>query len=221
MLILAGGSSVVTIPLALIDTSFPQPFTCHCRKPLLKPSLFPTPQIVDPTADDNSAPGPSAPDKLPPSPIRVDKTKGQRKVKNIFVNDRGFLDISDDFNMLLHNINGGPVLCKLKHPLPYPKGPADPLFLFEYDKVQHGKWLHEQLDLSHLNQALHDQIYALVIKYWSVFIERGIIVLVCNCKCVIDTGNTAPITVKKIYYGPKEIPIMCRAILALQKVGHI
>jgi hypothetical protein len=66
----------------------------------------------------------------------------------------------------------------------------------------------ELLDLSHLEKALRDRIYALVAKYWSVFDERSVFVLVCNYEYVIDTGNAAPITIKKIYHGPKEIPIM-------------
>jgi hypothetical protein len=120
-------------------------------------------------------------------PIPLDKAKGRRKVKNVFVNDDGFLDISNDLNMLLHNINGGPVLRELKHPLPNPDDPADLLFLFAYDKAQHGKQLRNQLDLYHLDLALHDQIYALVIKYWSAFDERGVFIPVRNYKCVIDT----------------------------------
>ncbi len=201
--ILAGGSSMVAVPLALIDTSHPQLFTCHCRKPLLKPSSFPASPILEamaaPSRNDNSPPVPSAPDVPPPLPIRVEKTKGRRKVKNVFIDDRGFPDVSDDFDKLLHNINGGLVLCKLKHPPPDPNGPADLLFSFEYNKVQHSQRLLEQLDLSHLDQALCDQIYALVIKYWSVFDKHGIFVLVCNYKCVIGTGNAPPIAAKKIY----------------------
>ena len=46
----------------------------------------------------------------PPTLIRVDKTKGRRKVKNVFLDDRGFPDVSDDYDSLLHEINGGPVL---------------------------------------------------------------------------------------------------------------
>jgi len=42
-----------------------------------------------------------------------------------------------------------------------------------------------------------------------------------NYECVIDTGDAKPITVTKILYGPKEIPIMRDAIAALAKVGHI
>jgi hypothetical protein len=40
-------------------------------------------------------------------------------------------------------------------------------------------------------------------------------------KCVIDTGDAKPITIKKILYGPKEIPIMWNAIAVLEKVNHI
>ncbi len=148
----------------------------------------------------------------------MDKTNGQHKVKNVFVNDRRFPDVSNDFDMLLHNINGSPVLRKLKHPPPDPNGPANPLFLFAYDKAQHGKRLREQLNLSHLNQALRDRIYALVIKYWSVFDKRGVFVPVCNYKCGINTGNAALIAVKKIYYGSKEIPIMRRVPCLAQQV---
>jgi hypothetical protein len=86
-------------------------------------------------------------------------------VKNVFVDNRGFPDVSDDFDTLLHNINDGPVLHKLKRPPPNPNGPANPLFSFEYDEVWHDHRLHEQLNLSHLDQALRDRIYTLVIKY--------------------------------------------------------
>jgi hypothetical protein len=58
-------------------------------------------------------------------------------------------------------------------------------------------------------------------KYWSVFNDRGVWVPIKNYECVINTGNAPPIAVKKIYYGPKEIPIMRRAIAALKATGHI
>jgi hypothetical protein len=47
-------------------------------------------------------------------------------MKNVFVDDRGFPDISDAYDTLLHNVNGGPVLRKLKHPPPT-LDVADPL----------------------------------------------------------------------------------------------
>jgi hypothetical protein len=47
--------------------------------------------------------------------------------------------------------------------------------------------------------------------------------------CLFPSGTTSvssirdahPIAVKKIMYGPKDIPTMCKAMAALKKVGHI
>jgi hypothetical protein len=155
------------------------------------------------------------------SPIRVaDKSRSCRCIKNIFIDDRGFPDQSDEFDVLLHNINGNPVLRKLKHPPPQ-IGSVDPMFLFAYDEALHGERLQRDLDLSHLEVTLQQMLYALVQKYWSVFDERGVFVPVCNYKCVINTGDAHPIAVKKIMYGPNELPIMRKAVAALEKVGHI
>jgi hypothetical protein len=68
---------------------------------------------------------------------------------------------------------------------------------------------------------MHNQIYALVKKYWSVFDNKGVFVPVKKYECVNDTGDAKPIVIKKILYGPREIPIMQTAIAALEKVGHI
>jgi hypothetical protein len=142
--------------------------------------LFPAPPILKTSAapsNDNKSqafyPSTNAPCQLP---IQVDKTKGHRKINNVFVNDCGFPDVSDEFDTLLHNIDGGPVFRKLKQPPPDPDGLPDPLFSFAYDKAQHGPWLHKQLNLSHLVKLLRDRIYALVIKYWSLFDEHGVFV---------------------------------------------
>jgi hypothetical protein len=181
-------------------------------------SVNPTTTLTDPTSPLTATPSPA---KHSPLPIRVDKPKGRCKVKNVFINDRGFPDLSDEYNMLLHNIDGGTILRKLKHSPPDFDGPPDPSFLFQHNKVQHGSWMCKQLDISHLDKLLQDRIYALIMKYWSVFNKRGIFVPVRNYEWVIDTGNTPPIAVKKICYGPKEIPIMQKAIAVLQKVRHI
>jgi hypothetical protein len=77
------------------------------------------------------------------------------------------------------------------------------------------------LNLSHLDNALRARIYTLVKKYWSVFDERRVWVPVKNYECVIDTGDAPPIAVKNIRYGPKELPIMRKAIAGLEQVGHI
>jgi hypothetical protein len=155
------------------------------------------------------------------SPIRVaDKSRSRRRIKNVFIDDRGFPDQSNEFDILLHDIDGGPVLWKLKHPPP-PIGSVDPMFMFTYDEALHGERLRKDLDLSHLEVTLQHTLYALVQKYWSVFDDRGVFVPVRNYECVIDTGDAHLIAVKKIMYGPNELPIMRRAVAALEKVGNI
>jgi hypothetical protein len=122
--------------------------------------------------------------------------------------------------VLLHDFDCGPVLWKLKHPLP-PLNVANPLFSFQYDRSLHDAHLHQDLNLSHLDTTLQQTIYALIIKYWPVFDNRGVFIPIMNYECVIDTRNTHPIAIKKIVYGPKKIPIMPKAMAALKKVGHI
>ena len=93
-------------------------------------------------------------DTLTGLPIRVaDKSKWRRRIKNVFIDDRGFPDQYDEFDVLLHNIDGGPVLRKLKHPPPQ-IGSVDPMFLFSYDEALHGNRLRKELDLSHLDIKL-------------------------------------------------------------------
>jgi hypothetical protein len=65
------------------------------------------------------------------------------------------------------------------------------------------------------------KLAALIKQYWCVFDDRSNFVPVHNYQCVINTGNATPITVKKMHYCPREIPIMRRSIIALEKVGHI
>jgi hypothetical protein len=136
------------------------------------------------------------------------------------VDDRSFPDQSDEYDTLLHNVDGGPILRKLKYPPP-PVDIPDPLFHFPYDESIHGRCLREQLDLSHLDSSIQLVVTNLVNKYWSVFNKRGVWVPVRNYECMIDTGDTPPIAVKKIQYGPKQLPIMQKAIATLKKVGHI
>jgi hypothetical protein len=61
--------------------------------------------------------------------------------------------------------------------------------------------MRRDLDLSHLDPNVRDQIYAFIIKYWSVFDEKGVFIPVKNYECVIDTGDAPPIAVKKTFYG--------------------
>jgi hypothetical protein len=161
-----------------------------------------------------SEPPPPSPATNDLPPIRpADKPKQRRRISNVFINDRGFPDESDHYDNLLHNIEGGPILRKLKHPPP-PLDKVDPKFFSAYDESKHGEQLQQDLDLSHLDTQVQEKIYVLVKKYWSVFNEKGIYVTVKNYECVINTGDAPPIAVKKILYGPREIPIMreCRHI---------
>jgi hypothetical protein len=70
---------------------------------------------------------------------------------------------------------------------------VDPSFSFSFDEALHGKTLCRNLDLSHLDTALQDTIYAMIRKYWAVFDNRGVFVPVKNYKCVINTGDSPPI----------------------------
>ncbi len=77
------------------------------------------------------------------------------------------------------------------------------------------------MDLSHLEPDLQERIYDILRRHWSVFDEKGVFVPVKHYKCVIDTGNSWPIAVKKILYGKQETVIRCKCIAALEKVDHI
>jgi hypothetical protein len=89
-------------------------------------------------------------------PIRVaDKPKRCRQLNNVFVNDRGFPDKTEYYENLLHNIDGGPILHKLKHP-PQSLDEVDPKFFSTYDESKHGVQLKKDLNLSHLEPAVRN-----------------------------------------------------------------
>ncbi len=202
-----------TFPTILTSLGFAPLF--H-RKSYLKPSSYKASIMNTPPTPTSKPAG-----KPTGSPIRVAaKNKSHRRSRNVFVDDRGFPDQSDEYNTLLHNIDGGPIFRKLKHPPP-PLDMVDPTFYFPFDECLHGECLCTQLDFSHLHPSVQPKVTALVKKYWSVFDERGVWVPVWNYQCIIDTGAAHPIAVKKIQYGPKEFLIMQKAILALERVGHI
>jgi hypothetical protein len=148
------------------------------------------------------------------------KPKQCKQTQNVCVNDRGFSGKTELYEHLLHNFKGGPILHKLKHP-PLSLNVVDPQFVCTYDEAKHGKHMRCDLNSSHLEPKVQDQICALVKKYWSIFDNKGVFVPVKNYKCVIDTGDAPPVTVKKILYGSKETPIMWNAIDALAQVGKI
>ncbi len=138
-----------------------------------------------------------------------------------FYDDRGFPDQSDEFDNLLHSVNGGPLLRKLLHPAPDLDSPVDPLFLSVFDPYLHESQLHDKLDLSHLPLDVQDQKYNLIREFWSVFDSKSVTVPVKSYECIIDTGSAWLIAIKKINYSDNETVIMWKCIAALAKVRHI
>jgi hypothetical protein len=148
------------------------------------------------------------------------KPKCCHKSRDVFYNDRGFPDQSDEFDHLLHNINGGVDLCKKKYPQP-PLDVNDPTFNYKFDVTPHADKINSELSIDHLLPANAAEVVAMIKQYWAVFNKRGTFTPIWDYKCVIDTGTAAPILIKKINYGTCETPIMCKCIAALEKAGQI
>jgi hypothetical protein len=149
------------------------------------------------------------------------KPKQRNRLQNVFSDDRGFPDQSDNYDHVLHNIDGGPILRKLKHLIPDLNAPVDPAFYTEFIHENHKAQMRQDVDLSHLDPNLQEKVYSLIREIWSEFNSKGVFILVKNYECIIDTGNAHPIAVKKILYGECTTNIMQQCIAALAKVGHI
>jgi hypothetical protein len=155
-------------------------------------------------------------------PIKVEpKPKCHKRLQNVFLDNRGFPDQSDKYDHVLHDIDGGPILCKLKHPKPDLNAPPDPAYHSPFIPKKHEAQMHQDMDLLHLDPNLQEQVYSLIRKFWSVLDGKGVFVPVKNYECVIDTGNAPPIAMKTFLYGERETVIMRHCIAALAKVGHI
>ena len=101
------------------------------------------------------------------------KTHARKKARNVFYDDRGFLDESDMYDNLLHNIDGGPILRCKKFPTP-PLDMDDPTFNFVFSEELHGEKLQSDLDVSHLSTEDASALLSLIKEYWCVFDNRGI-----------------------------------------------
>jgi hypothetical protein len=101
-------------------------------------------------------------------PIKVALRLRGKKRQNVFYDNRGFANQSHKFDVILHNIDGGCILRKCKHPAPS-LDDIDPLFYSTYVAAIHGAKLHRELDLSHFDVSFCSQVYHLIQKYWSFF----------------------------------------------------
>jgi hypothetical protein len=74
---------------------------------------------------------------------------GRRESHLAYTCRPGFPDQSDKFDHLLHNIDGGVILRKKKHPQP-PLNFDDPMFNYKFDESIHAKKIKSELLLDHL-----------------------------------------------------------------------
>ncbi len=79
------------------------------------------------------------PDDMATAPICVTgKPKQLKQSQNVFIDDRGFPNETEHYKALLRNVDGSPILRKLKHSPP-PLDEVDPQFFCAYDKAKHSK----------------------------------------------------------------------------------
>jgi hypothetical protein len=156
------------------------------------------------------------------APIWVSqKPKRRKRLNNVFLDDRGFPDVSHNYDYVLHDVDGGPILHRLRHPKPELSAPIDPLYYLPFIAKKHKEIMKRDMELLHLKPKLQERTYNIIRCHWSMFDKKGVFVPVKHYECVIDTGNSQPIAVKKILYGEQETIIMRKCIAALAKVGHI
>ncbi len=73
---------------------------------------------------------------------------------NVFLDDRGFLDQSNNYNHLLHVVDGGSILRKLRHPQQDLDAPLNPLYYLQFVADKHEALMHKDMDLMHLDPTL-------------------------------------------------------------------
>jgi hypothetical protein len=96
------------------------------------------------------------------SPIRVTpKPKSRRKLRNVFYDNCGFPDQSDEVDHLLKNIEGGVILCKKKHPQP-PLKVDNPTFSYKFNEALHAAKIKSELLIDHLSPANAAEVVALI-----------------------------------------------------------
>jgi hypothetical protein len=80
--------------------------------------------------------------------------KQHKQLNNIFLNDRGFLDMSGKYDHVLHDIGSRPILRKLRHSKPNLSAPVDPLYYLPFIPEKHEAIMRRDMELLHLNPDL-------------------------------------------------------------------
>ena len=151
------------------------------------------------------------------------KSKSKKRPNNYvspLFHDRGHPHPQDDWESMLPEVKAGRLIRKRRHPAP-PLTDIDPNFGVEYDESVHGSMLREHLDVAHLTPPRQLELTNLIKKYWRVFCKEGVPLPVKDYECEIDTGNARPIACKNPTFGPREQPIIEKAIAKLVELGHV
>ena len=96
-------------------------------------------------------------DPIQPAP----KGKKGKKRKNVFYDNRGFPDQSEEFEYLLHRTGGGKVIRKRLHPAPS-LDEVDQKFNTPFDEKKHGEKLRRELKVDHLPPDLQKDLTELI-----------------------------------------------------------
>ncbi len=121
---------------------------------------------------------------------------------------------------MLPEVKTGALIRKRKHPAP-PLHDINPNFGVEYDEEKHGDMLRSDLDVSHLTPDQQTTVMNLIKKYWRVFCKEGVTTPVKDYECEIDTVDAKPIACRNATFGPRELPIIEKAIAKLLDLDHI
>jgi len=110
-------------------------------------------------------------DPIQPAPKGM---KGKKR-ENVFYDNRGFPDQSEEFEYLLHRTGGGKVIRKRLHPAPS-LDEVDQKFNTPFDEKKHGEKLRRELKVDHLPPDLQKDLTELIKKYWPVFDDNGLFI---------------------------------------------
>ena len=133
--------------------------------------------------------------------------------------DRGHPDEQNHWESMVPTTSSGRLIRKRLHPAPDINS-VDPNFGEVFDPVRDGPEL-AKIQISHLTPAQQTVLLNLIKKYWRIFSKKGVTVPVKDYQCEIDTVNARPIACKNPTFGPRELPIIKKAIAKLLELGHI